>query len=654
MKYSTKEIKWLYFRLRSMSLIEILHRLKMGFKSVYYHKLLPERKFRTELASFEKMPFFSVKISARKKSLFPIFNTEVNFKKKIDWYKDPLTQKKCPRDFKAHLSQNKQYNGANVRYIWEINRMQFLPYLALRYRLSQKESDLEIIKKHILSWIRDNPYRIGPNWSSSLETSFRLISWFVVWQILRPKNAANLSERNWDFFKKSYLATIYQHCQYCFDHPSLFSSANNHRIGELVGLFVASSCWNFPKSPVWQQYARNNLEIEILRQHSENGINKEEAFGYALYVADLLLLAFVTAQKINNPFSRKFESRLHKIFTYIYNATDSSGNSPHYGDSDDSFALNLVAQKPNLIKSLMISAAIIFRDKKFKLNAGRVDSRNQFYFGIEGERIFESLKSTNIQKDSAFYPDEGHFFIKNIFKKKEIYVHFNAAKLGYLPIAAHGHADALSFSLNYSSQPIFIDPGTFTYFRHYKWRRYFWGTSAHNTLTVDDRDQAKFMGAFLRNKHYLCQTNNFFKSKDLISVEAEHNGYSALGVTHKRKIVFRKKLGLLEITDKIKKRGKKQRLFQFFFHLHPLVKIAKASGPNQFYLSATKMKGGKFCVAFDMKLKIKIIKGDEKRPLGWYSKSLGQKTPSFTFVGEAKSMNSFETKTIIQVEKCAE
>ena len=81
-------------------------------------------------------------------------------------------------------------------------------------------------------------------------------------------------------------------------------------------------------------------------------------------------------------------------------------------------------------------------------------------------------------------------------------MHFDAAPLGYLSIAAHGHADALSFILHVDGQPVFIDSGTYTYHTEPEWRQYFIGTLAHNTIRINQKDQAVNGGPTLWTKHY--------------------------------------------------------------------------------------------------------------------------------------------------------
>ncbi len=639
-----EEIKWFYSRFKAMSPAEISYRLFHVLASFFKnHLIFPKRRFDIVLANYQKIFFVAPKIASRYKNLYPIFDTQINIREKIDWYKDPKIDKRLG-NLKVYWAKIKPGNEANIRYIWEVNRMQFLPQLAL-------ERNFDKIREHIESWIADNPDQTGPNWTSNIEINFRLISWFVVWQIIAPKNSPNSRDDYFIFYKKTFLGLIYRHCQYSYDHPSLYSSANNHRIGELVGLFVASAGWGFPESQIWNKYAQKKLESEILKQHSVNGINKEEAFGYALCVADLLLLAFIVGKKSAHPLSRNFKESLYKILSYIYHATDSFGNSPNYGDSDDSFAFNL---EPcvDLVSSLLTSAAIIFRQPVFKTKSKGFDLKNQFYFGNEGKRIFDSLKTKKSKPKSAFYPQEGHFYLKDSLHQKEIYVHLNAAKLGYLSIAAHGHADALSFCLNYDGLPIFIDPGTFTYFGDSKWRKYFWGTSAHNSLTVDEEDQAKQAGPALHMSPYHCRILNLKEGSDVISISAEHDGYRRLGVIHQRKIIFAKKNGRLTIFDRVIKKGKKERLFFVFFHLHPAIKIIKTKKNNQFWLSQSKMKNEKIFITLDPKFEVKIFKGNDSVPLGWYSESFGRKIPSPTFICQIKNTEKFNFKTIIEILKC--
>ena len=78
--------------------------------------------------------------------------------------------------------------------------------------------------------------------------------------------------------------------------------------------------------------------------------------------------------------------------------------------------------------------------------------------------------------------------------------------LGFLSVGVllgpYGLADALSFFLEIDGQSYITDVGTYTYHSEPEWRAYFKGTLAHNTIRVDEQDQASNAGPCLWVEHY--------------------------------------------------------------------------------------------------------------------------------------------------------
>ena len=74
---------------------------------------------------------------------------------------------------------------------------------------------------------------------------------------------------------------------------------------------------------------------------------------------------------------------------------------------------------------------------------------------------------------------EGGYYIlrRGTQREDEIVVVFDCGPLGYLSTAAHGHADALSFTLSAYGLEFLIDPGHCLLFVDDMWRDYFRGTS---------------------------------------------------------------------------------------------------------------------------------------------------------------------------------
>ena len=119
----------------------------------------------------------------------------------------------------------------------------------------------------------------------------------------------------------------------------------------------------------------------------------------------------------------------------------------------------------------------------------------------------------------------------------------DAGPLGYRSIAAHGHADALSFTLSVGGEEFLIDPGTYAYHTQERWRRYFRGTAAHNTVRIDGLDQSVPGGNFMWLRHARSACSLWLSSTEQDSFEGWHDGYMRLEdpVKHRRLIELDKK-----------------------------------------------------------------------------------------------------------------
>lgn len=575
-----------------------------------------------------------------------IFDKSLDYSGDIDWHLDLSTSIRSPQVFSKNINILSEKTGC-AKYIWEVNRLLFLPQLCLNYI---KTKDNKYLKEFIRindSWIENNPYLLGINWYSNIEVNIRLINWFLCWEILNINELVNISNGLNDFVQNRWLPVIYLHCLYSYKNPSGFSSANNHLISEYAGLFIASSLWKFKESEKWNIYAKKGLETEIQKQHSENGINKEEAAEYIQFVTDFLLMAYITGEQTNNKFSPEFRQMLGKIFYYIYRFTDIKCNIPRYGDDDDGrvFILN-PGPDDNNYKSLLTSGTIIFRDPELKAKSNGFDIKNQILFGNEGEETYKSIKTKYPDLKSYMYREEGHFILRRQNGDKEIYIHFDAAPLGYLSIAAHGHADALSFVLHINGREVLADPGTFSYHTHNVWRQYFIGTLAHNTIRINNRNQALNAGPTLWLKHYKTTIKESESNEKYDKVTASHDGYKKSGISHTRKIIFEKANNSILLTDYIEYREGKDISVEFPLHLHPEM----FPEIKEDYISVSDPgKISQVKIFHDPKFNIKIVKGVEQPLMGWYSGSFYKKEPAYMIYQNMNINSSVAVETRITV-----
>lgn len=652
------KLTWYANRLQSMSNREVLYRIKQHLQS-RIEKLATSKNNHTLSANYKQVFDKALENSytsipqniaqeCKNYERYYVFGYTIDITKPINWHLDIISNKEFPLSFSKDINiRTEQYGNAKI--VWEINRLQFLLPLAIKYSYTQNENDLMLWMNIMKSWITANPYLKGINWYSNIEINIRLIVWYYCWQVLWSNAAVQKNKDFIEFAEKQWLPTIHQHCIYSYKNPSRYSSANNHIIAEYAGLFVASSCWPFTESKKWNKYAKKGLEKQIVLQHSKNGINKEQASEYIQFVTDFLLISLAVGSKFGIDFSDQYKKYLHAICTYILNILDLNGNYIRYGDGDDGKVLITSENiQFNNFLSILTSAAILFKDGTFKWKAPVFDLKNWLLWGNEGQNIFASLTPTPTILSSKFYEEEGHFIIRktDIEKKHEFILHFNAAPLGFLSIAAHGHADALSILLHINGYPFIIDAGTYTYHTDPEWRKYFVSTAAHNTINIDGKNQAAYKGPTMWLKHY--QTKSYFISQhgEFEKVFATHDGYLNLDCKHERGMMIDKFNSKFLIRDHVVV-NKKPHQIQSLLLLHPAVQIQQQDA-HTFILKRPETPVP-VRITFDQHLNTSIIQGKQNCKQGWYSTSFLKKEPTNAILASLQTSHKQELnlKTLI-------
>jgi len=574
---------------------------------------------------------------------FTFFGSTIEINDRIDFHKDVSSGKQFPLSFSKSIDIRTDRFGS-AKMVWEVNRLQFLIPLLISYKSTGDKAKLDLFVSIMRAWQEQNPYLKGINWYSNIEVNLRLINWYWCWLLLENDERWTTDKEYEIFRAEVWLPLVYSHCVYSDRNPSFHSSANNHLIAEYAGLFVASCLWQFPESAEWQRKSRKGLEREILKQHSENGINKEEAAGYIQFITDLFLLAYVAAEQSGLSFSQTYKARLKSICNYINNLLDIRGNWPKYGDEDDGrVVIPAGSLTDNNFLSILNTASVLFDVPEWKRVGTIWDVKSEMlttHLGGSGKwRHYPHHLSPPV---SAFYKDEGHFIMRKYTKDQtEIYCHFDAAPLGYLSIAAHGHADALSVIMHIDGYPFIVDPGTYAYHTHKEWRKYFVSTLAHNTVTIEMMDQAHLSGPTLWLDHYKCTVLEAGTSKELDHVSAVHNGYRKLNTTHKRSIDFKKEMDCFQLQDKITS-GRPSYSVHQPFHLHPSVHVLQQG--NTFILSR-KETASTLEVTFDECLQTEHIIATDESPIGWYSPSFMNKQKSSVIMGHIQSNQQTLTLT---------
>lgn len=579
--------------------------------------------------------------------IFALRNVNLDFPP--HWNRDPRTGTVAPLVFGKTLNYRSESLVGDIKYLWEPNRHLELTTLAQAYHLSSELRYADGARQLLESWFDQCPYPMGPNWTSSLEHAVRLVNWSFAWNLLGGENSPIFHGEAGERFRQHWLDSIYQHLHFVSGHFSRYSSANNHLLGEYMGLFIGTMTWPlWRECSNWRDVAKAGMEREVLKQNAVDGVNREQATWYHHEVADMMLICGLLDRANGTEFSDDYWGRLVTMLEYIASIMDVAGHVPMFGDADDAVMVRFSQEHDfNAYGSLLASGAVLFGRGDFKVKAGRFDDKSRWLLGDDAAVQFEELSVENLSFPvRRAFAESGCYVLGDGFETAdEIRLVADAGPLGYLSIAAHGHADALSFTLSAKGKEILVDPGTFAYHTQKKWRDYFRGTSAHNTMRVDGLDQSVIGGNFLWLTHAHAQCENFMTDDIRDEWEGNHDGYLRLNapVLHRRKIVFDKQLKQIEVTDTLEGTGRHK--VEFFWHFSEECDVVVEEGKV-----VSRNGNAVFVFLAPEGVAIRLERGNEALPLGWVSRRFDEKCPIATVVWEGEMEAGASMRTLICME----
>ena len=486
-----------------------------------------------------------------------------------DWNCDPKTGTNAPLEFGQSLDYRDPTLVGDIKYLWEPNRHYHLVTLAQAHALTGNERYAQTLRQHLETWFTACPFRMGANWSSALEAALRLVNWALAWQLVGGTQSPIFRGAEGEHFRGRWLSSVFQHAEFVNSHFSQHSSANNHLIGEAAGVFTAGLAWpHWERSAHWRESAGAILEHEAQVQNAPDGVNREQAVSYQLFTFDLLLLPLLAARANGQGFSRAYVERLDRMLDYLASIIDVGGNVPMIGDSDDAYVARLdPRESASRHRSVLATGAVLFRRADLKRKAGVLDDKARWLLGSQAEEVFECLPETARLPVRREFREGGYYILGDRFETpEEVRLIVDAGPLGYQAIAAHGHADALAFTLSVGGREFLIDPGTYAYHTQPQWRSYFRGTSAHNTVRIDGEDQSEAGGKFmwLRKANAVCTGWRSSAEEDYF--EGWHDGYLRLDdpVIHRRSIRLLKGERRIVIQDTLKMEAEHE--VELFFH----------------------------------------------------------------------------------------
>lgn len=137
---------------------------------------------------------------------FHFLGKNVGFNGNIDWHSSVTNSKRWPHSFSPNIDYLSSKRVEDIKLAWELNRTQHFVILGKAYWYTEDEKYAIEFADELLSWIKENPYKIGINWMEGIEVAIRIISW--VWAYYFFLESEKFNEKgHFEFLKSIYLQT---------------------------------------------------------------------------------------------------------------------------------------------------------------------------------------------------------------------------------------------------------------------------------------------------------------------------------------------------------------------------------------------------------------------------------------------------------------
>jgi hypothetical protein len=404
---------------------------------------------------------------------FELLGSVIQTGKEIQWRRDYLTGRETGLEYFRRIPYLDSSRVGDHKIIWELNRHQHLVTLAQAYLLSDRVEFLEDLWAQLGSWLDQNPFCRGINWSSALEVAFRSLSWLWIEHLAGSRMPQPLRRR--------WLGMLFDHGRFLERNLSVYFSPNTHLQGEALALHALGFLFASHRiSARWRAIGATILEQIIHTHVRPDGGHFEQSSYYHVYATDMFLFHALLERV-----SEAYLERLRKMAGYLW-ALSSSGEIPLLGDDDGGRLFHPFGPRREFARGTLAACALFLGDTPWRGNPDDLPEQALWWLGNR-----DSLPPSTGPAQSALFRETG----VAVLAEGDVQAIADTRAFGFGG-AGHSHAHALHFTLKRAGVDVLIDPGAYTYVADPPARDRFRGTAAHNTVRVDGLDQADPAGPF--------------------------------------------------------------------------------------------------------------------------------------------------------------
>jgi Heparinase II/III-like protein/Heparinase II/III N-terminus len=454
----------------------------------------------------------------------PLLGIEIDAGPQIEWRRDSVHGISSATPYFRRSPYLDFMRVGDHKLIWELNRHQHLVLLAQAFRFTGEQEFLDEVFRELESWLDANPFLRGINWASALEVGFRALSWMWVWLLAGDQFPETLARR--------FVTTLYRHGCFLERNLSFYFSPNTHLLGEAVALHALGKLFPaWPRASRWAEVGGGVVCEQIERQVRPDGGHFEQSAYYHVYALDFFLLYRAVA---SGAVGKNYDVRLQAMAEYLDALLGPSGILPYLGDDDGGRVFHPYGDRARFGHATLATCAALFGRPEW---LGDAESRlyssacqADWWLGERAHRASSPL--VNSPQQSRLFADVGVAVM--ISADRQIVVKAGPFGEGS---GGHSHSDVLSLVARIGPREVLIDPGTYTYVTDAEERERYRGSAAHNTIRIDERDQARPAGPFRWQDKPAASVREWNSSAETDYLDAS---CAYAGFTHRRQIRFMK------------------------------------------------------------------------------------------------------------------
>lgn len=395
-----------------------------------------------------------------------------------DWHADPISGGRVAASDRPWWEiPDFSPDVGDIKAIWEASRFDWVLTMAQR-AATRETSEVDRLNAWLDDWCERNPPYLGPNWKCGQEASIRVLH--LAMAALVSGQAASPCPGVLDLVE-AHLKRIAPTLRYAM------AQDNNHGTSEAAALLVGG-IWlansGRASARAWERLGRRWMENRVRRLIAPDGSFSQYSVNYHRLMLDTLSMVEVWRRHAGlTRFSARWYERAAAAARWLAAMVDpETGDAFNLGANDGARLLPLVdADYRDFRPSVQLAMALFASTRAY--SAAGMWNEPLRWLDVP---VPEAQETPVV---SRLFDDGGYALLR----RGSASILLRYPRFRFRP----SHADALHVDLWLSGKNLLRDAGTFSYSDSSNWRDYFRGTTGHNTVQFDGRDQMPTLSRFL-------------------------------------------------------------------------------------------------------------------------------------------------------------